>query len=297
MPVDVDLNLLKVFDALLDAGSVTGAAERLHLSVPATSRALGRLRLSMGDPILVRAGRSMVATPFALQSAGRVRSLLDDAAGLMTDDRALDPAKLLRTFNIRINDGIAATLAAGLIRRVSAEAPGVTLRFVPEGDEDIGSLRDGTLDLDVGTHHGSPPDLTTSLLYTEELVGFVAAASTLGARRRPSAKQLCLHRHVSTSRRGKARGPLDDALGELGLERQVAAVVGSFPLAAFTAVTSDLVALVPRRLAQQYADRLGARWFRLPVKLPTLEIGQQWHVRHDQDPAHAWLRTQVAATV
>lgn len=89
MAEQLDLNLLRVFDALLQDHSVTLAAERLHLSIPATSRALSRLRRAMNDPILVRAGRGMTPTPFALRTAPRVRSLLDEASALIRDRKSV----------------------------------------------------------------------------------------------------------------------------------------------------------------------------------------------------------------
>ena len=92
MADDLDLNLLRVFDALMDTGSVAQAAVRLHLSAPATSRALGRLRRAMNDPILVRAGQRLVPTPFAQRSAARVKALLDAAAGLRPAPPATIPA-------------------------------------------------------------------------------------------------------------------------------------------------------------------------------------------------------------
>src|SRR4051812_50165912 len=109
MPEQLDLNLLRVFDALLQDGSVTAAAERLHLSIPATSRALGRLRRAMHDPILVRAGRGMGPTPFALRTAPRIRPLLDEAAAPISADPEISIAERKRTFRIRSNDRPAAT--------------------------------------------------------------------------------------------------------------------------------------------------------------------------------------------
>src|SRR5689334_24450365 len=109
----MDLNLLRVFDALLREGSVTAAAERLHLSIPATSRALARLRRAMGDPILVRAGRGLAPTPFALRIAPRVRSLLDEAAALV-DDKDLDVTRLSRSFTIRVGDGVVTSLVSAV---------------------------------------------------------------------------------------------------------------------------------------------------------------------------------------
>src|SRR6202012_3645559 len=112
MPDQLALNLLRVFDALLAGGRVTVAAERLQLSIPATSRALGRLRRAMGDPILVRAGRGLVPTPFAARAAPQVKQVLEGAHQLLTGERDLVPAELARTFSVRINDGISATLLA-----------------------------------------------------------------------------------------------------------------------------------------------------------------------------------------
>jgi DNA-binding transcriptional LysR family regulator len=293
MVADLDLNLLKVFDALIEAGSVTGAADRLHLSVPATSRALGRLRRAMGDPVFVRAGRGLAPTPFALRAAPQVRSVLDSAQALMINERDLDLAQLDRTFTIRINDSLAATLAAGLITEVTTEAPRVTVRLIAEGAEDIEALRGGAIDLDVGIHEHTAPDLRNEGLYSDRFVALVARDSPLGRRRRISLPQLCAYPHISTSRRGRARGPLDDALAPLGLQRHVAAVVTSYPVAVMMAAESDLVALVPSRLAVYYTGRLNVRWFGVPLELPEFTVSQQWHSRLDHDPAQQWLRGQV----
>lgn len=294
---DLDLNLLRVFDALLREGSVTAASERLHLSVPATSRALGRLRRAMGDPILVRAGRGMAPTPFALRSAPRVRSLLDEAAALISADRELRPAELERAFTIRINDGVAATLAAGLVEAAARQAPGVTLRFEAEGAESAEELRDGTADLDIGVGEPGAPDIRSAPLYRERLVGVVRADSPLGRRRRPTLAQLTEHPHVSASRRGRARGPLDEALEAQGLQRRVAAIVPTYAVAVLVVATSPYVGLVPRRLAEQHAGALGLRWFPIPAELPEVAIRMLWHSRLDADPAQRWLRDTVVESL
>ncbi|MBW4717151.1 LysR family transcriptional regulator [Saccharothrix obliqua] len=289
----VDLNLLRVFDALLREGGVTAAAERLNLSIPATSRALGRLRRAMGDPILVRAGRGMTPTPFALRVAPRVRSLLDEASALVNDDRGITPAELDRTFTIRINDGVAATLAAAVVEATAAVAPGVVLRFVPEGGESAEALRDGTVDLDIGVGDGTAPDIRSAPLYRDRVVGIVRADSPLGRHRRPTLAQLCQHPHVSASRRGRARGPLDDALTAAGLRRHVAAVVPTSALAALLVASSHYVGLAPQRLAEQHGRALGLRWFPVPAPLPEVEVRLSWHARLDADPAQRWLRETV----
>ncbi|MEU6153457.1 LysR family transcriptional regulator [Actinosynnema sp. NPDC047251] len=290
MPEQLDLNLLRVFDALLREGGVTAASERLHLSIPATSRALGRLRRAMGDPILVRAGRGMAPTPFALRVAPRVRSLLDEAAALVSADREVSVADLDRTFTIRINDGVAATLATAAVKATAAVAPGVVLRFVAEGSESTEALRDGSVDLDIGVGDVVAPDLRAADLYRERMVGVVRADSPLGRHRRPTLAQLCRHPHVSASRRGRARGPLDDVLGQAGLHRRVAAVVPTFAVAVLLVASSDYVGLVPERLAAELGPRLGLHRFPVPADLPALDVRLFWHARLDADPAQRWLR-------
>lgn len=293
MTEQLDLNLLRVFDALLADGSVTAAAERLHLSIPATSRALGRLRRAMGDPILVRAGRGMAPTPFALRTAPRVRSLLEEASALISADRELTVAELERTFTIRINDGVAATLATAAVEATAAAAPGVVLRFVAEGSESTEALRDGSVDLDIGAGDVAAPDIRAAVLYRERLVGIVGADSPLGRHRHPTLAQLCQHPHVSASRRGRTRGPLDDALDAAGLQRHVAAVVPTFALAVLLVASSHYVGLVPQRLAEQYGQTLGIRWFKIPAALPEVELRLFWHARLDADPAQRWLRDTI----
>ncbi|WP_206791472.1 LysR family transcriptional regulator [Amycolatopsis sp. MtRt-6] len=286
MSEQLDLNLLRVFDALLRDGSVTAAAERLHLSIPATSRALGRLRRAMGDPILVRAGRGLAPTPFALRTAPRVRSLLEEAAALVNTELSL--ADLQRTFTIRINDGVAATLAPAAAEATSSAAPGVTLRFVAEGAESAEALRDGSIDLDIGVGEPAAPDIHSAVLYRDRLVAAVRTDSSLG--RRPTLAQLCRLPHVSASRRGLARGPLDDALDAAGLRRHVVAVVPTSAVAALVVASSGYVGLLPERLAEQYGPALGLRWFPVPADLPDLEVRLSWHARLDADPAQRWLR-------
>ncbi|MFJ5260993.1 LysR family transcriptional regulator [Streptomyces sp. NPDC088387] len=287
----LDLNLLRVFDALLQEGSVTDAAERLHLSIPATSRALGRLRRAMGDPILVRAGRGMAPTPFALRTAPRIRSLLDEAAALISADREIAIGELKRTFTIRINDGIAATLVTAVVEATAAVAPGVALRFVEQGSESVEALRDGSVDLDIGARDMAASDIHTTILYHERLVGIVRADHPLG--RRPTLAQLCRHPHVSASRRGRMRGPLDDVLDAAGLQRHVAAVVPTFAVATLLVTSSQYIGLVPQRLAEQHSASLGIRWFPIPADLPKVDVRLQWHTRLEADPAQRWLRETI----
>jgi DNA-binding transcriptional LysR family regulator len=288
----IDLNLLEALDVLLAEGSVTVAAERLNLSVPATSRTLARVRVAFDDPILVRAGRGLVPTPRALALQGRLHRLIEEAHALVEMGRALDLAALERTFTIRANDSLISLVAAPLVGQVQRDAPGVRLRFVPEGLEDLAPLRNGAVDIDFGVIHGFGPEVRTEELYREHLVGLVAADHRL-ATGRVTLRRLAAAAHVNVSRLGSARGTLDAVLDEHGLARRVVAVVPNYPSAADMVLTSDLVGLFPSRYADQVAAVSGARTFPIPAELPDLTISQAWHLRFDTDPAHLWLRGQL----
>ena len=297
MADELDLNLLRVLDALLDTGSVSAAAVRLHLSVPATSRALSRLRRAMNDPIMVRAGRGLVPTPFAHRSRAQVRALLDAAEALRATPSD-SPATWRRTFSIRINDGLAPVLGPRLTGRVAAAAPDVTIRFVAQDSKDPEPLRAGTLDLDVGAADPPPPDLHTHTLFTDRVVALVAADSHLGRAAELTIADLVNYPHISASRRGLKRGPLDDRLADRGLTRRVTSIVPNYAVAALLALEPDIISLAPRVLAEHLVERgVPLRWHEFPVPLPTVDVGLRWHRRLDEDAPSQWLRNQVRAAV
>ena len=295
---NMDLNLLRVFDALMDTRSVTQAAQRLHLSAPATSRALARLRIAMDDPILVRAGQGLVPTPFALRSASRVKALLEAAAQLQRDATGSDPVGWRRTFSIRLNDALIPVLAPRLLRLVAVAAPGVRLRFAAQDAKELDALRDGTLDLDIGIAGAPPPDIHTADLYTDRFVAAVAARSTLGRAESLTVDDLCAHPHISASRRGLARGPLDDALEAVGRSRHVAAIAPSYAVGALMALEGDAICLLPRAMTAHLAERgVPLRIHEVPFALPTVPVELRWHRRLDRDPTSRWLRERVHEAV
>lgn len=287
---ELDLNLLRVFDALMDTESVSEAALRLHLSAPATSRALGRLRLAMKDPILVRAGRTMVPTPFARQAAPRVKALLFDARQLRNTSEG-DPSTWRRTFSIRINDGLAPVLAPEMSRRAAVEAPDVRLRFTAQDSKEPDLLRDGSLDLDVGVAVTTPPDILSSPLLVDRFVAVVSARSTLGNKPAITAEDLTRYPHISASRRGLARGPLDDALESAGLSRRVVAVVPSYAVGAMMALQDDVICLLPQLMTAYLVEQgVPLRQHAIPFDLPLVHVEQRWHRRADSDGPSRWLR-------
>lgn len=299
MADDIDLNLLTALDALLAEGSVARAAERLRLSESAMSRTLARLRQATGDPLLVRAGRTMVPTPHALALRDRVRELAQDARAVLQPAGAgWDLRQLQRTFTLRANDGFIEAFALALVARAAADAPGVCLRFAPKPDKDVRPLREGLIDLDIGVLGESGPEVRIQALYRDRFVAAVRAGHALLDTPAPDAAAYAAAyaacAHVVTSRRGRRAGPVDEALAARGLARRVAVVVPSFRAALSIAAATDLVALVPSTFFRPELAQGALRALPLPVPTEPITVSQMWHPRQDKDPAHQWLRALVS---
>ncbi|CAO3439901.1 LysR family transcriptional regulator [Azospirillum endophyticum] len=296
----VDLNLLLALDALLTERSVTGAARRLGLSPSAMSRTLARLRRVTGDPLLVQAGRNLVATPYAEQICGRVQALSRDAQAVLQPAAGrLDLASVHRTFTIRAGEGFVEMMAAPVMAAVAGSAPHVRLRFVAKPDKEPEPLRDGRIDLEIGVLGTAAPELLTQLLFRDRLVGVARCGHPILAAGAVTPERYAACGHVVASRRGEFHGPVDDALAELGLSRSVSLVVPGYPDAMRVVRGSDLVAAVPRtclgnRLTAGHAAGLGLESFELPIRAADFAISAIWHPRMQADPAHRWLRETIA---
>lgn len=282
-----DLNLLIALDVLLAEGSLVGAARRMNLSASAMSRTLGRIREAVGDPILVRAGRTFVPTPRAIALRERVRHAVEEAQSLLRTEAPLDLTTLDCTFTLRANEGFVEVFGAKLVMLVLAAAPGVRIRFAPKSDKDVKPLREGRIDLDIGVLGETGPEVRIQTLFRDRYVGVVAPDHLL-TREKVTARRYAECQHVSVSRRGRAKGPIDIELEALGLTRRVVAVVTGFPSALALVRASSLVASVPERQTER--GRTGLYVFDLPVRTAPVTISQMWHPRVDADPAHRWLR-------
>ena len=286
-----DLNLLITLDVLLAEGNVARAARRLRLSPSALSRALARLRATTGDPLLVRAGRGLVPTPRALELRERVGGLVEDARAVLRPAATLDLRKLVRTFTVRTSDGFVENFGPALVARAGEEAPGVRLRFVQKLDQDSALLRDGVVDLETGVvAETTSPEVRTRALFRDRFLGVVRMGHPL-SEGEVTPSRYAAGRHILVSRRGRDRGSVDEALAQLGLEREIVTIVSGFSAALALARGSDLVATVPERHTGNL--RAGMAGFPLPVATPEITVSMLWHPRMDADPAHRWLRECV----
>jgi DNA-binding transcriptional LysR family regulator len=290
--VHVDLNLLIALDALLEENSVAAAADRLHLSPPAMSRTLSRIRRATGDDILVRAGRAMTPTPRALELREETRELVRRAAAVLTPPRTLDLDALDRVFTIRSHDALACALAPPLTEAIAAAAPGIRVRLLAEPSADAEDLARGHTDLEIGAAGPSRPEIAAETIGTDRMAAVFRAGHPLAAGEL-TPERLAAADHVTVSRRGRLHGVIDDALAERGLSRRVVASLPTSSAALDLAARSDLVTAVAEQVCRPVWTRLGLLARPFPFPVPPVPVILAWHHRNDTDPAHAWLRAQV----
>ena len=295
-----DINLLVALDALLAEESVTGAARRLGLSASAMSRTLARLRAATGDPLLVSAGRRLVATPRAVALREPVRALVHGAQTVLRPvAEALDPATLDGTFTIRASQSFMETGCAPLVAALRAAAPRIRLRFAAKPDKDPRPLREGMADLEIGVVGERDPEVRTRLMFRDAFVGVARAGHPLTAAGPVTADRFATCGHVAALTRDSAPEPVVISLAEVGLRRDMVVTVPGYPDAMRIARATDLVAVVPRSCLHGPGPADGAAAglaaFGLPVRVPEIVVSAMWHPRLEADPAHRWLRGAVAA--
>lgn len=288
--MQLDLNLLTALDALLEEESVTGAADRLHLSAPAMSRTLGRIRRATGDEILVRAGREMRPTPRALAMRDEVRSLVLRSRDVLAPETGLDLGTLERTFTIRAHDALVSVLAPQLVHRIAAVAPGVVLRFLGEALEDTTDLQRGVVDLEIGSEVPTAPAIDHDAVTHDALVGLARRGHPLFDADSITLAAWTAVPHVVVSRRGRLRDRVDERTGHT---RSVIASVASTSAAIEIVRATDAVVVVPASVATRVAAAGDTVVFTPPVDLPAVAVVLTWHRRFATDRGHTWLRGLV----
>lgn len=230
-------------------------------------------------------------SPRALELRERVAHLVQDGEAILRPVERIDIVTLERVFTLRTTEGFVETFGPGLIARVSKEAPGVRLRFIPKLDKDSASMRKGSVDLETGVL--SPaigPEVKAQALFRDRFIGVVRRNHNL-SRGRISLKRYAAGQHIQIYREGLEMGPVDAALEPLGFNREIVATVGGFSTALALARSSDLIATVPERHTE--GVRVGMFSFSLPYSVPEFTVSLLWHPRLEADPAHRWLRDRV----
>jgi len=278
-----DANLLLALDALLRDGSVTGAARRMHVTPPAMSHTLARLREAVGDPLFVRAGNRLVPTPRAVAMRERVARVANEIGDLLRPEQPLDVATLGRTFVVRASDATIVILGRALELLVRSEAPGVALHFVGSPLPDRIEV-----DLDIGVQSRLAPDLRIQRLYQDEMIPIARRNHPL-ANRRMSPEALAELEYVAVASQQAKLEEIRNTRSRRG-HRPPSRVVPSFLAAASLVRESDAYTVVPARLAATVLDAFGLRRLSVVAAAAKITITQAWSPRFDNDAGHIWFR-------
>jgi DNA-binding transcriptional LysR family regulator len=291
----IDLNLLVTLDTLLAERHVTRAAARLHLSQPAVSVQLARLREAFGDPLLIPGPRGMLPTARAEALRGPLREALAGLQAAVAPTAPFDPATADATWTIAASDYSGLAVVAPTLARVRAAAPRTRLAILEAAPQRVARLaEDGEIDLGLQTMDRIAPTMHAHKLFDERYV-LAARRGHPRLRRKPSLATFCALEHVLVSPDGRGfSGVTDTALAALGRRRRVVLSLPHFIVAMSAIATSDLVAMLPQRLV---AGRADLQTFEPPLDVPGFEMGMFWHERRHRDPGHRWLREQVLAAV
>ncbi len=289
----VDLNLLVALDALLAERNVTRAAARVGLSQSAMSAALARLRQTFGDPLLLRTARGMLPTTRGRDLAAPTKQVLAEIGRLIAPAGTFDPASARQTFVIAASDYVEYAILPQLVDHLECNAPASRLAVRASDLASIGrQLESGEVDLAVINPRHAPPEVHSRPLYLERFMCVVRAGHPrVGAT--IVLDEFCALKHVMVSPRGGSFSTqIDDVLATLGRNRDVRLSVPHFLLVPEIISRSEMIAVLPERLARGYAGRL--KVIELPFEIAPFTIAAIWHERTHRDPAQAWLREALA---
>lgn len=311
-PINTNVNLLVALDLLLAECSVSKAARAAGITQSAMSNALAQLRSLLGDPLLVRVGRSMEPTPVALALIPELRSGVDSFSKVLAGEREFDPSTSREDFVFALSDRVEVLLFPSLLTAVRRVAPGVSIQVLSWGHlAPHPGLADGGVDLSSGIiidktspahDHRRWPSAVPGLakgMHGERI--FHAGLATIvrkghpGVGKRLTIKAFAKLEHLLVTNGRGATGIVDDALVRAGLQRRIAARVPHHQLVGELVATTDLVATIDHRIAARHAREYDLRLFKTPVDLPRAGLGIFWHDRTHADPARRWLRAQVQA--
>jgi DNA-binding transcriptional LysR family regulator len=298
----LDLNLLRVFDAVMAERHLTRAAGQLAMTQPAVSNALRRLREALNDELLTRTPGGMKPTRKAEQLWPQVRAALDQLRQAMAPGD-YDPQQHERTFHLAMADVTAATLMPTIVRGIEAGQVRANLRLTALTTRDPRALLEGgDIDMALGyfpatvmalAEQGQQATLRHQHLYESEYVCVMRQGHPLAAEGALTLDAYCAAHHLLVSFSGRAQGYVDEALAALKRSRRVVLTVNQFSSASRVVAESDLLTVQPGTfvLASGYGDRLVAR--PLPLRVAPVRVEAVWHARVEQDGAHRWLRERI----
>lgn len=288
-----DLNLFVVLDTIASEGNITRASQKLHLTQPAVSHALGRLREQLGDPLFVRQGTQMLPTPYARTLLGPVREALQALEKSIAEEPAFDPATARRTFHLGLRDVFEATMLPPLVTRLQQEAPGIELASVRIDRRDVESeLAAGTLDLALDVPLAMGETIRQRRVSRDRLV-VVARPDHPALGEMLDLDTYLAQSHVLVSSRRKGWGLEDHELNREGKRRHIALRCQHYFAACRVVSRTDLLLTMPEQYARIASAQYGNRIHPFPLPTQALDAHLYWHAGADRDPANRWLREQL----
>lgn len=291
----LDVNLLLTLDVLLSEHNVTRAAQRLHLSQPSVSVHLARLREIFGDPLLLPGPRGMRPTARADELREPLREALEALERAVAPASPFDPAQATHTWKVAASDYGESTILLPALGGLRTQAPGTRLAVLDLSPRQlVKQAEQGVIDLALHTSEDAPLELHRRALFTERYV-LAGRAGHPKLQRKPTRAQFCELEHVLVSPEGGGFfGVTDKALAEVGLTRNVVLSVPHFLLLMSVLASTDLVAMLPSRLAR---GNPALQVVEPPLEVPGFEMAMLWAERSHRDPAHKWFREHLAASV
>lgn len=301
---EIDLNLLRVFDALFEMRSVTRVAERLGLTQSAVSHALGRLRRMLDDPLFIRSPRGLQPSARAEQIAPGVRASLQQLRDALAPP-GFDPAHATRTFTIAAGAYFCVLIVPLLLEHIRERAPGVSVQIVPLVENGTAMLDRGIIDLALSGMQDIPSRFMSAQLFREEMVWIARRTGTL-AGQSPSLAQVLRHPRVriATHRQFATHKAIDNDLAEEANQiiewdphpaiHAPATVYDSRTAVAIVGRT-DMVACVSRRIAERAIVSDDIVVLMPAAQSDALNLAMTWHRRHDADAGFGWLRDLIAS--
>jgi DNA-binding transcriptional LysR family regulator len=291
-----DLNLLVVLHTLLLERSVSKTAERLHLSQPATSAALNRLRKALNDPILVRDGLQMVPTPRAEQLAEPIQAILKEIEQTLAAPQPFDPSTIDRTFKVATNDYGTFVLVPMLMQRLGSIAPGIDLEIWEIAQDVEASLRQGKVDLVVADAWTLRHCKCTETLFSETFTCLVRQNHPR-IHTQLTLEDYVKENHALVSSRGRVTGNVDAALSQRSLQRRVGLTLPHVLSVPAAIASTDLIVTLATRIAKHFATDYALKTFMPPISLDSFEIAMAWSSRMSNDMAIQWLQNELRDVV
>ncbi|WP_346839408.1 LysR family transcriptional regulator [Microbulbifer sp. SAOS-129_SWC] len=283
----IDMNLFLVLEAIYTARNLTRAAEQLHITQPAVSNALARLRRSLDDPLFTRTPSGMAPTPLTESIMPRVQQALQLLGTSLSEQRQFNPATETRTLRLSMNDMAETLLLPRLLERLEQEAPGVSVEsyYVPR-DRLAKELAANTLDFGLDIPMPTATQLQQQRLVNDRYLCMVRTDHPLAEHGGLTLEQYLQLEHIHVSSRRSGPGLVDIALNRLGRRRRIKLRVQHYRVAPTVVLRTNLALTVPASLANQYPARL----FELPFQVPQMDWHLLWHRNQHEDPANRWLR-------